>query len=83
MMHGPEKSDSVGVAVKPMNKAEQSVAELVEPRTGTKGNAGQQSTRRAQDRGSVHRRWTAYGKPQGKGRRSSSPRSCTMSIPPC
>jgi RNA-directed DNA polymerase len=53
MMHGPEKSDSVGVAVKPMNKAEQSVAELVEPRTGTKGNAGQQSTRRAQDRGSV------------------------------
>ena len=53
MMHGPEKSDSVGVAVKPMNKAERSVAELVEPRTGTKGNAGQQSTRRAQDRGSV------------------------------
>src|ERR1700733_1919362 len=53
MMHGPEKSDSVGVAVKPMNKAERSVAELVEPRTGTKGNAGQQSTRRAQDRESV------------------------------
>jgi len=36
-----------------MNKAERSVAELVEPRTGTKGNAGQQSTRRAQDRESV------------------------------
>jgi len=36
-----------------MNKAERSVAELVEPRTGIKGNAGQQSTRRAQDRGSV------------------------------
>jgi group II intron reverse transcriptase/maturase len=36
-----------------MNKAERSVAESVEPRTGTKGNAGQQSTRRAQDRGSV------------------------------
>src|ERR1700726_1286511 len=52
MMHGPEKSDSVGVAVKPMNKAEQSVAELVEPRTGTKGKAGQQSTRGAEDRGS-------------------------------
>ena len=44
MMHGPEKSDSVIVAVKPTNKAEQSAAELVEPRTGTKGNAGQQST---------------------------------------
>ena len=53
MMHGPEKSDSVVVAVKPTNKAERSVAEPVEPRTGTKGNADQQSTRRAQDRESV------------------------------
>jgi group II intron reverse transcriptase/maturase len=40
-------------AAKPTNKAEQSAAEPVEPRTGTKGNVGQQSTRRAQDRGSV------------------------------
>jgi len=39
--------------VKPTNKAEQSVAEPVEPRTETKGNADQQSTRRAQDRASV------------------------------
>jgi group II intron reverse transcriptase/maturase len=53
MMHGREKSDLVVVAVKPTNKVEQSAAELVEPRTGTKGNAGQQSTRRAQDRVSV------------------------------
>ena len=53
MMHEPEKSDSVVVATKPANKAEQSVAESVEPRTGTKGNANQQSTRRAQDRESV------------------------------
>ena len=53
MMHGREKSDLVVVAVKPTNKAEQSAAELVEPRTGTKGNAGQQSTCRAQDRESV------------------------------
>jgi len=40
-------------AEKPANKAEQSAAERVEPRTGTKGNADQQSTRRAQDRESV------------------------------
>jgi len=40
-------------AAKPTNKAEQSAAEPVEPRTGTKGNVGQQSTRRAQDRESV------------------------------
>jgi RNA-directed DNA polymerase len=53
MMHEPEKSDAVVVAVKPANKVERSAAEPVEPRTATKGNAGQQSTRRAQDRASV------------------------------
>src|SRR6202047_2854123 len=52
-MHGPEEADSGIVAVKPTNKAAQSVAEPVEPRTETKGNADQQSTRRAQDRASV------------------------------
>src|SRR4030088_2678550 len=51
-MHGPEESDSVVVAGKPTNKAERSAAEPVEPRAGTKGNADQQSTRRAQDRAS-------------------------------
>jgi len=39
--------------VKPANKAERSAAELVEQRAGTKGNADQQSTRRAQERASV------------------------------
>ena len=53
MMHEPEKSDPVVVAGKLANKAERSMAELVEPRTGTKGNANQQRTRRAQDRESV------------------------------
>jgi RNA-directed DNA polymerase len=53
MMHEPEKSDSVVVAAKPTNKAERSAAEPVEQRTETKGNVGQQSTRRAQDRDSV------------------------------
>jgi RNA-directed DNA polymerase len=53
VMHESEKSDSVVVAVKSANKTEQSVTELVEPRTGTKGNASQQSTRRAQNRESV------------------------------
>src|ERR1700688_1997224 len=53
MMHEPEKSDSVVVAVKSANKTEQPVRESVEPRTETKGNANQQSTRRAQDRESV------------------------------
>ena len=54
-MHEPEKSDSVVVAAKLTNKAERSAAELVEPRTGTKGNVDQQSTRRAQDREETRR----------------------------
>lgn len=53
MMHGRGKSDSAIVAVKPTNKAEQLAAEPVEQRAEAEGNAAQQSTRRAQDRGSV------------------------------
>ena len=53
MMHGPEKSDPNIVAGKPANKAERSAAEPVERRAGTKGNADQQSTCRAQSRVSV------------------------------
>ena len=53
MMHGHEKSDPAIVAVKPVNKAERSAAELVERRAGTKGNAGQLSTRWTQSRISV------------------------------
>ena len=53
MMHGHEKSDFAIVAVKPTNKAERSAAEPVEPRAETKGNVGQQSTRRTQSRISV------------------------------
>jgi RNA-directed DNA polymerase len=53
MTHGPEKSDPVIVAGKLVNKAERSVAEPVEPRTGTKGNAGETSTYRTPSRGSV------------------------------
>ena len=57
MMNGHEKSDSVIVAEKPANKAahfaveqsavELAVAEPVERRAETKGNADQQSTCRA------------------------------------
>src|SRR2546423_2606004 len=63
MMHGHEKSDSVIVAAKPVNKvarpaveqsaAEPTTAEPVEPRAETKGSADQQSTCRAQSRVSV------------------------------
>jgi RNA-directed DNA polymerase len=53
MMHERGKSDSAVVATKPTNKAERSAAEPVERRAETEGNAGQQSTGRAQDRGTV------------------------------
>jgi RNA-directed DNA polymerase len=44
MMYDREKSDPAIVAVKPMNKAGQPAAELVEPRAGAEGNVSQQST---------------------------------------
>ena len=53
MINRRGKSDSVIVAEKPTNKAGQLAAEPVERRTGTEGNAVQQSTRRAQYRESV------------------------------
>src|SRR5215471_6635586 len=53
MTYGCGKSDSAILARKPTNKAEQSAAELVERRVEAKGNTGQQSTYRAQDRESV------------------------------
>ena len=87
MMHGHEKSDSVIVAVKPTNKVvrpaaeqsavEQTAAEPVEPRAGTKGNADWQSMHRTLSRAGMsqalerirkvavtHPRWEPYaGKP--------------------
>ena len=53
MMNGPEKSDSAIVAKKPANKAGVPVAERVERRAGTKGNAGQPRMHRTQCRGRV------------------------------
>src|ERR1700760_4671789 len=53
MMYDHEKSDPAIVAVKPTNKVGQPAAELVEPRAGAEGNVRQQSTGRAQYRGTV------------------------------
>jgi RNA-directed DNA polymerase len=52
-MHDPEKSDSGIIATKLTNKAGRPVAEPVERRPGTKGNADQQSTHRTQGRARV------------------------------
>ena len=54
MMHEREKSDPAIGAGKPTNKADATsvadAAEPVEQRSGTKGNAGEQSTHRTQCR---------------------------------
>jgi RNA-directed DNA polymerase len=53
MTNEREKSDSAIVAGKPTNGAGRLAEEPAEPRAEAEGNAGQQSTRRAQDRESV------------------------------
>jgi RNA-directed DNA polymerase len=53
-MHDQEKSDSAIVAEKSPNKTGSPVAEVVEPRAGTKGTADQQSTLRTQSRDRVN-----------------------------
>ena len=52
-MNGQERSYPAIVAEKPTNEAEGFGSESAEPRAGAEGNAGQQSTRRTQDRESV------------------------------
>ncbi|HEX4740198.1 MAG TPA: group II intron reverse transcriptase/maturase [Caulobacteraceae bacterium] len=53
MMNGGEKSDPAIVAVKPANEPGRPGEESAERRAGTEGNAGRQSTLRAQDRAGV------------------------------
>ena len=53
MMNGREKSDPTIVAEKPANEPGRPGEESVEPRAGAEGNAGRQSTLRAQDRAGV------------------------------
>src|SRR5258705_10577951 len=53
MMQECERSAPAVVAVKPVNAAERSAAESVEPRAGAEGNASQHSTDRAQKRATV------------------------------
>src|SRR5215212_7100717 len=53
MMHGREKSDLAIGAAKPANNDGRPSAESVEQRAGAEGNAGQDRTRRAQNRASV------------------------------
>ena len=80
MMHDHGKSDIAIVAVKPTNKAGATGCGV----GGAKGGGQGECASAKHGPGTVagepcHKRWSAYGKPQGKGRRRSSPRSSTTS----
>ena len=79
-MYDHEKCSPAIVAVKPTNKAGQPAAELVEPRAGAEGNVSSKARAGHSTGEPCHRRWRAYGKLQGKGRRRSSPRSSITSV---
>ena len=84
MMHGRGKSDPAIVAVKPTNKA--GAIRLRSRWSEGRGPRGMRASKaRAGHRTgeACHRRWNAYGKPQGKGRRRGSPRSSTTSASTC
>lgn len=83
MMYEPEKSDSAIVAVKPANKAGKSAAEWVEPRAGTKGNAGEPRTRRTQGRGSMSQgldRVRQAARQRKKGKFTALPHHVTIDL---
>ena len=87
MMHGHEKSDPEIVAMGSRRSREKprkcgpTAAELVERRAGTKGNAGQQSTLRAQDRVGVSQALDRIRQAARQTRRNGSPRFSTTSTP--
>jgi hypothetical protein len=60
MMHGRGKSDLAIVARKSVNRAEQLAAELMERRTGAKGNVDQQPRAGHRTGKACHKRWNAY-----------------------
>src|SRR6267142_5835620 len=86
MMHEREKSDPAVVAVKPVNNAERSAAESVEPRAGAEGNASQHSTGRAQKRATVSQGLERNSKAKDRGEVHHAPaphqhRSPRTSVP--
>src|SRR5215831_15238874 len=77
----PTSPDST--AVKPTNNARRLAAELVERRAGAEGKREPAKHAPGAGPGKRPRRWNAYDKPQGKGRRKSSPRFSTISVCRC
>ena len=84
MMHGREKSDPAIVADEADEQSRATGA-----RSWWSQGRGPRGTRDSKARAgrrtgkACPRRWTAYGKPQGRGRRNGSPRSSTTSASTC
>ena len=85
MKNEQEQSDPSIVAKRPANKPQiaevdlwGSGAESAEPREGTKGNTGEQHTRRTRVGKARHRGLNVYERLQSKERRNGSPLCCTM-----
>ena len=79
MMHDREKSDPAIVAGKPTNKAERPRRSRWSQGRGPRGTRASKARTGHRAGKACHRRWSAYGKQQGKGRRRSSLRSSTTS----
>ena len=78
-MNGDEKSDSVVVPLRQMNKTGKTAAESAEERTLAKGNTPQPLTDRTQRRETVSAGlWRVCAKRQGGTSRKSSQRYFTM-----
>jgi hypothetical protein len=80
MINGRGKSDSAIVAERPTNNAGRLAAEPEERRAETKGNAAQQSTRRARNRGSVSQALDRIRQVASQRKKERFTRSYTTSV---
>src|SRR5437879_5179804 len=84
MTNGPKKSDLAKVAVKPTNKAgHKTAAESVEPRARAEGTRTGEARTGHRAGHTCHRRWSAYVKQRGQGRKNGSLRCSTISASIC
>ena len=82
MMHGHEKSDPEIVAMKPTNKPANALRSWWSEGQGPREMRASKARSGHRTGQACHRRWIAYGKPQGTRRRKFTALS-TTSTPKC
>ena len=80
MMHGRGKSDAAIVAGKSAEQGRAIGCGTDGAKGGAMGNVDHKSRAGHRTGKACHKRWNAYDKQQGKGRRNGSPRSFTTSM---